>query len=102
MRPRKGSLLPLQGNIISMTASTQKVALVTGAARRIGRTIALALAQRGWDVVVHYGCSAAEAQTTVRDIEALGQRAAALQCDLADAAAVDMLLARAAAALGPV
>ncbi len=37
-----------------MTADQPKIALVTGAARRIGRSIALALAQRGWDVAVHY------------------------------------------------
>lgn len=85
-----------------MTTNQQKVALVTGSAKRIGRTIALALAQRGWHVAVHYGHSAADAQATVRDIEALGQRAIALQCDLADEAAVRTLLPRAVAALGPV
>ena len=80
----------------------KKTALVTGAARRIGRTIALALAQGGWDVVVHYSRSEREAQATVADIIALGQRAIALQCDLADEAAVQTLLSRAAAQLGPV
>ncbi|HJU70750.1 MAG TPA: SDR family oxidoreductase [Paucimonas sp.] len=87
-----------------MTTNCQKVALVTGAAKRIGRAIALALAERGWQVAVHYGRSAAEAQVTVREIEALGRRAAAVQCDLADEAAVRTLLARATAALdaGPV
>ncbi len=85
-----------------MTVNPQKTALVTGGGKRIGRVIALALARRGWHVAVHYGHSAAAAQDTVRDIEALGQRAAALQCDLADEAAVRELLARAAAALGPV
>ena len=79
-----------------------RVALVTGAARRIGRTIALALAQRGWDVVVHYAHSAEEAQKTVADIHVLGRRAVALHCDLADATAVKTLLAQAAHALGPV
>ncbi|WP_420474745.1 SDR family oxidoreductase [Noviherbaspirillum sp. ST9] len=85
-----------------MTTGNGKVALVTGAARRIGRSIALALAQRGWDVAVHYGQSADEAMATVRDIEALGRRAAALQCDLADEQAVNRLLHDAYAALGPV
>src|SRR3546814_3556220 len=46
-----------------ITASN-KTALVTGGARRIGRVIALALAQRGWDVAVHYVRSAVEAQAT--------------------------------------
>lgn len=87
-----------------MTTDTQKVALVTGAAKRIGRSIALALAQHGWHVVVHYRHSADEACATVRDIEALGRRAAAVQCDLADEAAVKTLLPRAIAALnaGPI
>ncbi len=85
-----------------MTANRQKVALVTGGARRIGRVLALALARQGWDVAVHYGRSGNEAAGVVREIEALGRRAAALQCDLADEAAVRALLPRATAALGAV
>lgn len=85
-----------------MTTLPQKVALVTGGARRIGRVIALALASRGWNVAVHFGQSAADATETVGQIEALGRRAVALQCDLADQPAVEQLLPRAIAALGPV
>ena len=85
-----------------MTTGNSKVALVTGAAKRLGRGIALALAQRGWDVAVHYGRSADEAMATVREIEQLGRRAAALQCDLADEQAVSALLGRAAETLGRV
>ena len=81
---------------------TAKVALVTGAARRIGRAIALGLARDGWDVAVHYRDSETEARATVTAIEALGRRACALRCDLADEAEVRQLLARASAALGPV
>ncbi|WP_422879654.1 SDR family oxidoreductase [Noviherbaspirillum cavernae] len=77
----------------------QKVALVTGSAKRIGRAIALALAQRGWDVVVHYGQSIDDALATVREIESRGRRAVALQCDLASEAEVRTLLPRAATAL---
>jgi NAD(P)-dependent dehydrogenase (short-subunit alcohol dehydrogenase family) len=76
------------------------VALVTGGARRIGSAIALALAGDGWDVAVHFGRSAADASETVRAIEALGRRAAAFDCDLADAAAVRALPARCAKTLG--
>jgi NAD(P)-dependent dehydrogenase (short-subunit alcohol dehydrogenase family) len=85
-----------------MTTGNSKVALVTGAARRIGRSIALALADGGWDVVVHYGRSADEALATVREIEQRGRRAAAVQCDLADERAVNGLLDDAAQALGRV
>lgn len=84
-----------------MKPHQQKVALVTGAAKRIGRTIALALARDGWDIAVHYGRSAAEAQETVKAIEGLGRRAIAVPCDLRDEAAVRQLLAQ-AAQLGPV
>jgi NAD(P)-dependent dehydrogenase (short-subunit alcohol dehydrogenase family) len=78
------------------------VALVTGAGRRIGRAIALALAGAGWDVAVHYRHAGAEAAEVVAAIAALGRRGVALQCELADEDAVRQLLPRAAAALGPV
>lgn len=80
---------------------TQKVALVTGGARRIGKAIALALAQRGWDIAVHYRSSAAEAQETVTRITALGRRAIAVECDLQDEAAVRELVPRCMQELGP-
>ncbi|MFP5391234.1 MAG: SDR family oxidoreductase [Gammaproteobacteria bacterium] len=86
----------------SQPSSTVKTALVTGAGRRIGRAIALGLAQAGWDVAVHYRHSEAEAQATVAAIRALGRRAAALQCDLNDAATTGALLDRAIDALGPI
>jgi NAD(P)-dependent dehydrogenase (short-subunit alcohol dehydrogenase family) len=83
-----------------MTTELPKVALITGGAKRIGRSISLALAQRGWDVVVHYRYSADAAEATVREIEALERRASAVQCDLSDEAAVKMLLPRAQHAIG--
>ena len=88
-----------------MTAVQQKdakkVALVTGAGRRLGRAIALGLAKSGWDIVVHYGTSEADAHETVAKIEALGRRALALQCDLDDAVATGALVRRAITGLGP-
>lgn len=63
--------------------------IVTGAAKRLGREIALGLARDGWDVVVHYNRSGEQAAQTVNDIQALGRRAVALPCDLADDRAVD-------------
>ena len=76
-----------------------RVALVTGAGRRLGRAIALGLARAGWDIAVHYRHSHDEARDVARDIAALGRRAVTLQCDLADEAAVRALLPQAVAAL---
>lgn len=59
-----------------------KVALVTGGARRIGRGIALALAEAGADVAITYLSSQAEASATVVEIAALGRRALDLECDV--------------------
>lgn len=77
-----------------------RTALVTGASRRIGRAIALGLAAAGWDVAVHYRHSEREAEEVAAAIRALGRRAATLQCDLTDEAAVRALPGRAAEALG--
>lgn len=77
-------------------------ALVTGGARRIGRAIAGVLAAEGWAVAVHYHRSADQARDLVTEITDSGGRAAALGADLADEAATERLIARAAAALGPV
>lgn len=85
-----------------MTSGNEKIALVTGAAKRIGRSIALALARRGWDVVVHYGRSEREALEVVREIQQLGRRAAAVQCELGDEHAVRTLLPKAIQTLGAV
>jgi NAD(P)-dependent dehydrogenase (short-subunit alcohol dehydrogenase family) len=65
-----------------------KSALVTGGARRIGGAIALALAQAGADVAITYLTSSAEAAQTAHDIEALGCRALALECNVRSEASV--------------
>ena len=70
-----------------------KVALVTGAAKRLGRAIALHLAREGADVVVHYHRSAAEAQEVVAEITNLGRRATSLRADLAKKSDIDNLFA---------
>lgn len=61
-----------------------KVALVTGGARRIGRAIALALAEAGADVAITFRESAGEAIATVKELEDAGVRASCHACDLAD------------------
>ncbi|MEM6467264.1 MAG: SDR family oxidoreductase [Pseudomonadota bacterium] len=76
-------------------------ALVTGAAKRLGRAMALRLGQLGFDVVVHYSGSAEAAEATVAEVSALGVRSVALQADLLDDAAAQALVPRAVEALGP-
>jgi NAD(P)-dependent dehydrogenase (short-subunit alcohol dehydrogenase family) len=65
-----------------------KTALVTGAAKRIGRSLALALAEAGADVAITYRSSEADAKATVDAIGKYGVRATAIYCDLGDAACV--------------
>jgi NAD(P)-dependent dehydrogenase (short-subunit alcohol dehydrogenase family) len=77
-----------------------RVVLITGAARRIGRALALGFAARGWDVAVHYGASREEADEVVAQIVALGRRAVALHAELGDEAQVARLLPDCTAALG--
>src|SRR5260370_12520126 len=59
-----------------------RVALVTGSAKRLGRAVALRLAQEGADVVIHHRSSGAEAASAVAEIEKLGRRAVAMAADL--------------------
>jgi NAD(P)-dependent dehydrogenase (short-subunit alcohol dehydrogenase family) len=81
-------------------AGRARVALVTGAGRRIGREIALGMARAGWDVAVHYRASEAEAADVVHAIRALGRRAVALQADLTNEHAVRALPREAVHLLG--
>ncbi|HQS00507.1 MULTISPECIES: SDR family oxidoreductase [unclassified Polaromonas] len=73
-------------------ASPAPVVLVTGAARRLGREIALALAASGWRVAVHYRSSEEDAIKTVADCAQLAGDAASFCCELEDEAAVRSLL----------
>jgi 3-oxoacyl-[acyl-carrier protein] reductase/pteridine reductase len=73
----------------------RQVALVTGAAKRIGRSIALRLAKEGADVVVNYATSKAEAEELTSEIQSLGRRAIALQADVSRRAEVHRMLAAA-------
>jgi NAD(P)-dependent dehydrogenase (short-subunit alcohol dehydrogenase family) len=69
-------------------------ALVTGAARRIGRAIALSLADAGYDIAVHYRQSRVEADELVRAVQAKGRRAVAFGADLSDAGETAGLVGR--------
>lgn len=77
-----------------------KRALVTGAGIRLGRAMALYLAEQGFDVAVHYATSAQAAQEVVAQIKAMGRNAVAVQADLLALDAMEGLLPRAAEALG--
>jgi len=82
-------------------SEVRPAALVTGGAQRIGRAIALALAQRGYAIALHAHRSRAAADQLVGEITAAGGRAATVAADLADHAAVLGLIPAAAAAIGP-
>lgn len=87
---------------LPIPARIPRAALVTGAAQRLGRAIALALAGVGFDVAVHCHASTEAAEATAGAIRALGRRAVVLRADLRDEAATAALLGHAAEALGPV
>lgn len=75
-------------------------ALVTGAGIRLGRAMALYLADRGFDVAVHYASSEGPAQETAAEVQAPGRKSVTLKADLLDEAQVRALLPKAAEALG--
>ncbi|HTW36039.1 MAG TPA: SDR family oxidoreductase [Rhizomicrobium sp.] len=85
-----------------MSNVAPKTVLVTGAAKRLGRAIALSLAGDGWDVAVHYNGSTKDAEATAQDVRALGRRVALLQADVAKEDETRALMARATKELGPV
>lgn len=69
-----------------------KVALVTGASRGIGRGIALALAESGADVVVHYARKTGMAQEVVAEIQSMGRRAIAIKANLAEKEKIEAMM----------
>ena len=79
---------------------TGKVALVTGAGRGIGREIALTLAEYGADVIVNYNGSKEKAEEVVATIEAMGRKAVAVQCSVADYEACGQMITDMLAAFG--
>jgi NAD(P)-dependent dehydrogenase (short-subunit alcohol dehydrogenase family) len=79
-----------------------RLALITGGAVRIGRSIALHLAKHGYSVAIQYNRSGSEAAGTVSEIAALGAKAACFQASLADYASAESLIPRVTASMGPV
>lgn len=86
--------------LVNQSPLVGQVALVTGSGKRLGREIALGLAQHGADVVIHYRSSAEDARKGVAEIEKLGRRSIALQADLDDVSQIRTLFEQIAAQLG--
>lgn len=78
-----------------------RAVLITGAAKRIGRALAEDFAARGWAVAIHYNGSKDEAESVAQNIQKAGGRAALVQGDLSDGAAVAKIVPAAVQALGP-
>jgi NAD(P)-dependent dehydrogenase (short-subunit alcohol dehydrogenase family) len=77
-------------------------AFITGSAKRVGRKLALTLAQAGYNITLHYRHSAAEVQHTYADIVAFGVKCHIVQGDLQELAEMESLMTEATAALGAV
>ena len=78
-----------------------KTVLVTGAAKRLGRAIALDLGAHGWNVAIHYNSSEDDADSAAQAVRAFGAEAATLKCDLSKEAETAKLVDRAVRELGP-
>src|SRR5690242_451150 len=86
-----------------MTAAFEnRVALVTGGSRGIGRAVALRLASEGADVAISYVSRSESAKGVVGEIKALGRRATAVSCDVSKPADVERLVATTRKELGPI
>lgn len=85
---------------MSTHAPSSRSVLVTGAARRLGRAIALTFARDGWDVALHYRDSEQDARDTAREIETLGRRCALVRGPLDSEAHARRIFAEAVAGLG--
>lgn len=80
---------------------TIKTALVTGAGKRVGRTIALGLADEGYDIVVHYNSSGDDAEKVAEEIRSQGRQSWTVQADLSDTAQAGGLVSKATRQAGP-
>ncbi len=84
-----------------MSAHPHRTALVTGAAKRIGRAIALTLAGRGWALALHYNASGGEARRLADEIRAGGGQAAVFKADLSSEEETALLTPRVVEETGP-
>ncbi len=81
--------------------NSTKIALVTGGAKRIGKSIALRLAENGWSVAIHYRKSAAKAEAVAAEVRLRGGRAMTVAADLGSEDEVVTIIPRVTAELGP-
>ena len=72
--------------------NTQKIALVTGGSRGLGKDMAVSLANKGYNVIITYASKKEEAENTVKEIKSIGKTAVALQLDLRDLKALDKFI----------
>ena len=82
-----------------MEIKNNKIALVTGGSRGLGKDMALNLAKKGLDVILTYNSKKAEADDVVAEIEKLGQKAAAIQLNVADVSSFDLFFQNVASTL---
>ena len=90
----------IESSLMAPPPLNGKTVLITGAARRIGRSLALACARAGADLIIHYGHSESQAEELRHEISGIGQRAWILQADLQDPAQATRLIEQAAALRG--
>jgi len=84
-----------------MSASLPRAALVTGGGKRLGRAIALTLAEVGFDLAIHCNASTDDAEATAAEIRKIGRRATVLRADLSQESATATLIPAAIAEIGP-
>ncbi|MFV8321766.1 SDR family NAD(P)-dependent oxidoreductase [Flavobacterium sp. LB3P21] len=82
-----------------MEINNSKIALVTGGSRGLGKDMALSLAKKGLDVILTYNSKKDEADDVVSEIEKMGQKAAAIQLNVADVSSFDLFFQNVASAL---
>ncbi|MDC3401645.1 SDR family oxidoreductase [Alphaproteobacteria bacterium] len=84
-----------------MTDTPQRTAFITGASKRIGRALALGLANQGWNIAIHYSSSEQDAKSLAEEIGQIGPRCCLIQADLNNAERVEALIGEACEELGP-
>ncbi len=92
----KAKLLTMRANSFPLQGQSPKACLVTGAADRLGRYIALAMADAGWDIAIHYRTSKDKALSLAQELKAKGRKAELLAADLGDPMQAAALIGEAA------